>query len=235
RAAGAKVHESTQPEKSNPKEWSAMEPRQAAPTAINRFANLAHSMCQVQLGAPSQRSNDSSVYPHNTNGKPWLLWRRPCDKRNEFPTLGCPKVKQPSAIILTRSARWNRVSPSRREQLYRGNSKIQIALCGWATYLRVGVSACRLKLRKLPPSLKLRWTSRRGVSHRAESALLSYFAKRFGGTSARPGNKPGVCYPGGVPELSPQGAGFAEPWVRRFCAICPVRSNRFNARFCIGL
>ena len=27
RAAGAKVHESTQPEKSNPKEWSAMEPR----------------------------------------------------------------------------------------------------------------------------------------------------------------------------------------------------------------
>src|SRR4029077_316641 len=202
RAAGAKVHESTQPEKSNPKEWSAMEPRQAAPTAINRFANLAHSMCQVQLGAPSQRSNDSSVYPHNTNGKPWLLWRRPCDKRNEFPTLGCPKVKQPSAIILTRSARWNRVSPSRREQLYRGNSKIQIALCGWATYLRVGVSACRLKLRKLPPSLKLRWTSRRGVSHRAESALLPTLPNASAGQVHAPGTSPAFVTPEGYQNLA---------------------------------
>src|SRR5260221_4836569 len=100
-------------------------------------------MCQVQLGAPSQRSNDSSVYPHNKNGKPWLLWRRPCDKRSELPTLGHPKVKQPSAIILTRSARWNRVSPSRREQLYRGSSKIQIALSWLGEVWRDGVTAWR--------------------------------------------------------------------------------------------
>jgi hypothetical protein len=160
-------------------------------------------MCQVQLGAPSQRSNDSSVYPHNTNGKPWLLWRRPCDKRNEFPTLGCPKVKQPSAIILTRSARWNRVSPSRREQLYRGSSKIQIAL-SWLGDLfacrRVGVSAETPEASSFAKASvdKSSWClpSRR-------KRVASYFAKRFGGTSARPGNKPGVCYPGGVPELSP--------------------------------
>jgi hypothetical protein len=168
-------------------------------------------MCQVQLGAPSQRLNDSSVYSHNTNGKPWLLWRRPCDKRNEFPTLGCPKVKQPSAIILTRPARWNRVSPSRREQLYRRSSKIQIAL-SWLGDLfacrRVGVSACRRVgvSAETPEASSFAKASVDKSSWRLPSRrkrVASYFAKRFGGTSARPGNKPGVCYSEGVPGLSP--------------------------------
>jgi hypothetical protein len=93
-------------------------------------------MCSAQLEAPSQRSNDSSVYPHNKNDKPWLLWRRPCDKRSEPRLLGCSKVTQPSAIALTRSARWNQISALRRDQLYRRSSKIQFAL-SW----RVGASS----------------------------------------------------------------------------------------------
>jgi len=126
-------------------------------------------MCYAQSGASSQRSNDSSVYSHNKNGKPWRFWRRPCDKRSEPRLLGCPKVKRLSAVALTRSVRWNRVSPSRHEELYRGCSKTQIALSRLGDLSK---SPCRLKLQKLPPSLKLRRTNRRGVSHRAESALL---------------------------------------------------------------
>jgi hypothetical protein len=115
-----------------------MAPRAATPIALNLFANLAGSMCQAQLGAPAKSSNDSLVYPHNKNGKPWLPWRRPSDKRSALQLLDRPKAKQPSAIALTRSARWNQISALKREQQYRRSSKIQFA-SSW----RVGVSACR--------------------------------------------------------------------------------------------
>jgi hypothetical protein len=67
------------------------------------------------------------IYLHSKNGKSWLPWRRPGDKRNELQFLDCPKAKQLSAIALTRSARWNQISALGREQLYRRNSKIQLA------------------------------------------------------------------------------------------------------------
>ena len=105
-------------------------PQAAKPIAATRFANLMCWMGSVQSEALLRRSNDSLVYPRNKNGMPWLPWRRPGDKRSALQLLDCPKAKQSSAIALTRSARWNLISASKREQLYRRSSKIQFALCG---------------------------------------------------------------------------------------------------------
>jgi hypothetical protein len=114
-----------------------MAPQAAKPIAATRFANLMCWMGSMQSGALLRRSNDSLVYPRNKNGMPWLPWRRPGDKRSALQLLDCPKAKQSSAIALTRSARWNLISASKREQLYRRSSKIQFALCGVAAWRRV--------------------------------------------------------------------------------------------------
>jgi hypothetical protein len=93
-------------------------------------------MCSVQSAALSRRPKNSLIYLHNKNGKSWLPWRRPGDKRSELQVLDCPKAKQSSAIAPTRSVRWNQISALKREQLYRRNSKIQFAGGGvWACHV----------------------------------------------------------------------------------------------------
>jgi hypothetical protein len=115
-----------------------MAPQAAKPIAATQFANLTCWMGSVQSGALLRRSNDSLVYPRNKNGTPWLSWRRPGGKRSALQLLDCPKAKQSSAIVLTRSVRWNLISALKREQLYRRSSKIQFAL-SWLS----GVAAWR--------------------------------------------------------------------------------------------
>jgi hypothetical protein len=126
-----------------------MAPQAAKPIAATLFANSICLMCWVQSEALSRPPNNTLIYFHNKNGKPWIPWHRPGDKRSELQLLYCPKAKQLSAIALTRSARWNQISAFKREQLYRRSPKIQLAAlwaCGrvgvWACG-RVGVRACR--------------------------------------------------------------------------------------------
>jgi hypothetical protein len=115
-----------------------MTPQAAKPIAATLFANSICLMCWVQSETLSRRPNNSLIYFHNKNGKSWLPWHRPGDKRSELQLLYCLKAKKLSAIALTRSARWNQISAFKRDQLYRRSPKIQLAACG-----RVSVSAWR--------------------------------------------------------------------------------------------
>jgi hypothetical protein len=113
-----------------------MTPQAAKPIAATLFANSICLMCWVQSETLSRRPNNSLIYFHNKNGKSWLPWHRPGDKRSELQLLYCLKAKKLSAIALTRSARWNQISAFKRDQLYRRSPKIQLA-----AWRRGGVAA----------------------------------------------------------------------------------------------
>jgi hypothetical protein len=165
-----------------------MTPQAAKPIAATLFANSICLMCWVQSETLSRRPNNSLIYFHNKNGKSWLPWHRPGDKRSELQLLYCLKAKKLSAIALTRSARWNQISAFKRDQLYRRSPKIQLA-----AWRRGGVSPCRRvavsPCRRVGVSA---FVTPKGYKNRPHR-----YAKRCGRDLA-------------------QGGGFAEPWVRCF-------------------
>src|SRR4030088_3340025 len=118
-----------------------MAPQAAKPIAATQFANLTCWMGSVQSGALLRRSNDSLVYPRNKNGTPWLSWRRPGGKRSALQLLDCPKAKQSSAIVLTRSVRWNLISALKRRGTI--SQKFEDTIRVVVVERRGGVAVCR--------------------------------------------------------------------------------------------